>query len=182
MPTIHELIQQLQTNPDSPDSLLALADVYVDAQTTAAERQQIRRLTRTPELRQSYETLYFDGVGMEQPDAFIRCSLAALWMTGGFTSRDSAQHILDELRLFADHHQVSFEAEWERIRALPGVRVSRARRLRFWLSHMVLIALLLTGTAALQADPQTPQPALQIGLLLSVIGAQMALLFWYFRP
>jgi hypothetical protein len=181
MSNLEDLIAHAQAHPETRDALLALVDAYLDETVTAQQRAAIRAAAADPRLRQAYENLYYDGVGMEQPVCFVRRMIAALFMTGGLSDPETGRQIVAELRLFADHHGIDFDSHRDSIRALPGARPPRPRRLRFALANAVLFGTLVLGTAALQAMPGTLRLVLQIVLLLAVAGGQMALLYWYFR-
>ncbi len=180
MPNVEALIEQIETQPDTA-ALLELVDRFLDETTTAAERQAIRAAVDREDLKQAYETLYFEGTGMEQPEIFLRRMLAVLFMTRGLSDPDTARQIVSELRVFATHHGLNFEAFRDSVRALPGARPQRPRRRPFLIGNAALFAALALGTAAVQTAPETLRLILQISVLLGVIGAQMALLYWYFR-
>lgn len=180
MANIEALIAQIETQPDDA-ALLELADRFLDETTTAAERQIIRTAVQRREIKQAYEQVYFEGVGMEQPDQFLYRTLAALFMTNGLSDPDTARQIVGELRVFAAHHGLNFEAFRDRVRALPGARPRHPKRRLFLIGNAALFTALALGTAAVQTAPETLRLMLQIGVLLGVAGAQMALLYWYFR-
>lgn len=176
-----DLIARVQAGPASDSLLYELAAAYIAETTTAAQRGAMRAAVASPELKAAYETLYFDGAGIEDPPHFVRHTLAALFLTGGYGDPETARRVADELRLFAAHHQVDYQAHLAAIRALPGVRPGRTRRLRFVLGMGALVAALIVGTLAVQFMPESWRIVLQIALLLGVMGGQMALLYWYFR-
>lgn len=159
-------------------ALNELADLYLADSTTADERQAMRKAA-VP-VRQAYEDLYFDGVGMDEPEMFVRRTLAALYLTAGFGDPAVARQVMSELRTFAAHHGVDITAQMEHIRALPGSRPTNPKRLRFGLGIVGLFAALVVGTIAAQAASDPLRLILQIGMLLGVAGGQMALLYWYF--
>jgi hypothetical protein len=159
-------------------ALNELADLYIAEATTAEQRQAIRKAV-VP-LRQAYEDLYFDGVGMDEPETFVRRTLAALYLTVGYGDPAVAKGVMSELRTFAAHHGVDLAAQMERIRALPGSRPTNPKRRRFGISIVALFAVLVLGTLAVQAAPEPLRLILQIAVLLGAAGGQMALLYWYF--
>jgi hypothetical protein len=161
-------------------ALTELADLYAADTTLAEQRQAIRKAVTNPSLRQAYEDLYFDGVGMDEPEPFVRRTLAALYMTDGYGNPATARQVMSELRTFADHHHIDLAVQIERIRALPGSRPSNPKRLRFGIGNVALFVTLILGTLAVQGAPETLRLILQIMVLLGVAGAQMALLYWYF--
>ena len=175
-----ELLAHLQAHPESRDSLIELADVFLAEATSAAQRQQIRAVLADHSLRLACENLYFDGVDMEQPDQFARRILATLFMSGGYSSREMAQQIIGELRVFTAHHGVDFEAHMDAIRALPGARRSRAR-LRFLLLNAVIFLALILGLSLIQNAGSLEQLVLQVILFAVIVAAQLFLLYRYLR-
>ena len=164
--------------PPGPESLLRLTTRFLDPAATADERQALRRATSTPAFKQAYEQHYVDGAGMDQPQVFIRHTLAALYLTSGFTSRESAQQILAELRDFAGQEQVDFDAIYTEVRSLPGARRSRSTRRRFVLVNIGLFVVLILGTITIHNMTVPPlQTLLQLVLLAGVIAGQLLLLY-----
>jgi hypothetical protein len=160
-------------------ALTELADLYAADTTTAEQRQAIRKAA-VP-VRQAYQDLYFDGVGMDEPEMFVRRTLAALYLTAGYGDPAVAKGVMGELRAFAAHHGVDISAQMERIRALPGSRPTNPKRLRFGLGIVALFAALVLGTLVVQAVPEPLRLILQIVVLLGAAAGQMVLLYWYFR-
>ena len=160
-------------------ALHELADLYTADMTTAEQRQAIRA-AMNPAVRQAYEDLYFEGVGMDEPELFVRRTLAALYLTGGYGNPTVAKQVMGELRTFAEHHNVDLAPQMEHLRSLPGSRPTNPKRLRFGIGNVTLFATLVLGTLAVQAAPEPLRLILQIVILLGVAGAQMALLYWYF--
>ncbi|MBZ0302688.1 MAG: hypothetical protein K8J31_23285 [Anaerolineae bacterium] len=181
MADIDALIRNVRTQPRSVDSLLALIDLYLDETTSAAQRGVIRAAAADPDLKTGFENLYFEGESMDQPDLFLRRMIAALFMTAGFSDPDTARRIVGELRVFAEHHHLVFDAYRDAVRALPGARPVHPKRFRFLVMNGALIGTLVLGTVALQMMAEPLRILVQIGLLLAVAGGQMALLFWYFQ-
>ncbi|MAS35210.1 MAG: hypothetical protein CL610_14455 [Anaerolineaceae bacterium] len=180
MTHLDDFIETARAQPDAAH-LTQLADLYLAEATTSEQRQQIRAAAAVPLFKQAYENLYFEGVGMDDPPMFVRRTLAALFMTRGFGHVDTARQIVSELETFADHHRVDYATHYDEVRALAGVPVSRARRIRFLIGNAALLGTLALGTAALQVAPEGARLVLQIVLLLGVVGTQMAFLYWYFR-
>jgi hypothetical protein len=160
-------------------ALQELADVYT-ADTTTAEQRQAIRAAMNPAVRQAYEDLYFEGVGMDEPESFVRCTLTALYMTDGYGNPAVAKQVMGELRTFAGHHGVDLASQMEHLRSLPGSRPTNPKRLRFGIGNVTLFATLVLGTLAVQAAPEPLRLILQIVILLGTAAAQMALLYWYF--
>lgn len=179
MPDFDAMLVRVRTQPE-PDLLHQLTDLYFSDATWAEEREMIRAAVADPVVRRAYEDLYFNGVGMEEPELFIQRTLAALYMTGGYGSSATARQVMGELRAFAAHHGVDLAAQMAHLRALPGARPANPKRLRFGIGNITLFAVLVLGTLAVQAAPETLRLILQIVVLLAVAGAQMALLYWYF--
>jgi len=161
------------------DALYELADLYAATSTTAEQRQAIRAAIN-PAVRQAYEDLYFEGVGIDEPEGFVRRTLAVLYMTDGYGNPATAKQVMSELRTFAEHHGLDLAAQMEHLRSLPGSRPTNPKRLRFGIGNVALFAALVLGTLAVQAAPEPLRLILQIAILLGVAGAQMALLYWYF--
>src|SRR5690606_2056673 len=97
MSNLENLLAQAQKHPEAGDALLALADAYLDETTTAQQRAAIRAAVDDPRLKQAYENLYCDGVGMEQPEHFVRRMIAVLFMTGGLSDPETTRQIVAEL-------------------------------------------------------------------------------------
>jgi hypothetical protein len=178
MPDLDALITRASTQADAA-ALNELADLYAADTTTAEERQAIRAAVN-PVVRQVYEDMYFEGVGMDEPETFVRRTLAALYLTEGYGNPATASQVMRELRTFAAHHGVDLAAQVAHIRSLPGSRPTNPKRLRFGVGNIVLFATLVLGTLAVQAAPEPLRLILQIVVLLAVAAAQMALLYWYF--
>ena len=181
MENLPDLIKHVQSYPESTRSLLELIDIFLDRTTSVAERQAIRQAAGVPDVTLAFENLYFDGVGMNQPEAFVRQTIATLFMTGGFRDRDTAQQIVGELRVFADHHGVDFDRQHEMIRALPGVQRAPRRVRRFLLMNAALFVMLIVGTVVVQTLPDPVRIGAQLVVLLAVIGTQMAVLYRFYR-
>jgi hypothetical protein len=173
------MLARVQQQPDNQPALLDLADYFLSDDCGNGERRQIRGRCKTEPLQAAYESLYFEGMGMDQPAAFIRRTLAALFMTGGFSHRETAQRILGELRVYAEHHGVDFDSHYATIRDLPGARRAQGSRRRFLLRNAGLFAALVTGLLLIQQAPPSVQIPLQIGLFAGLMAAQMALLYRY---
>jgi hypothetical protein len=174
-------LDRLLPDPDSQESLLAAADAFLAESMSAAERQQMRAACSTPAIKLAYENLYFDGTGMENPALFLQRILVALFMSGGFSSRETAQQISAELRIFAAHHGLDFDAQMEAIRSLPGARARRMGRRRFLVWNALVFILLLLILALLQNLDSGWALLLQLGGLAAVIAAQLLLLYRYLR-
>ncbi len=161
-----------------PATLTNATTRFLDPATTAEERQALRRASSTPENKMAYEQQYVDGEYMDQPQAFVRHTLAALFLTRGFTSRESAQQILAELRLFAADHQLDFDLMYQEVSELPGARRSGRNRRSFALMNIGLFAGLILGTIVIYNFTTPPlQIILQLGLLLGIVTAQLLLLY-----
>ena len=100
MTDLSDLIEHVQVHPESTQSLLELIDIFLAQTTPVAARQTIRQAAADPAVALAYENLYFDGVGMNQPETFVQQTIATLFMTSGFRDRDTARRIAGELRVF----------------------------------------------------------------------------------
>jgi hypothetical protein len=174
MPTteLDQTMAAVVSHPDDPAAQAALLDRFLDPALTAAERQQMRAAASVPEVQVAYENRYFEGIGMDVPPTFVRQTLAALFLTRGFTGGEAAQRILDELRVYAEYHHIDLDAELEMIRNLPGAR--RGQRGRFALINAALFGGLVVGTVLIQTmAPESLRMVLQIGLLAVVLAGQL---------
>ncbi len=72
-------------------ALNELADLYIADTTSAEDRRAVRAAVAGAAIQQAYEDLYFDGVGMDEPELFVRRTLAALYMTGGYGNPATAR-------------------------------------------------------------------------------------------
>ena len=151
---------------------------FLNPETSANERQSLRRRTKTSAHKLAYEQDYVDGLGTDQPEKFIRHTLAALYLTGGFTSRESAQLILAELRDFAVENQIDFDRLYLEISSLPGARRTKQLQRAFLLGNILLFVALIIGTVIIQRYlSDGVQIALQVGLLIGVVAGQLVLLY-----
>ena len=89
MSELPDLIEHVQAYPESTQSLLELIDIFLAEATSAGARRTIRQMAAAPDVTLAYENLYFDGVGMNQPAAFVRQTIASLYITGGYRGTEN---------------------------------------------------------------------------------------------
>jgi hypothetical protein len=158
--------------------LTALTSRFLDPETTDDERRALRRAASTPERKFAYEQHYVDRADTDDPLIVIRHTLAALFMTTGFTNRESARQIVAELRELAEAHHLDFAALYEEVSMLPGARRSQRVRRLFALGNVGLFAALIIGTIIVHQVTTPPlQIVLQLALLVGVVAGQILLLY-----
>ena len=182
---IDRLLAAVQAVPDDPAQLTALAEVYLHAHTTDAQRARIRAVTSAPPVAAAYERLYRVDTRETDPLRYFVLSLTMIAMTEGQPRRADARQAVDALRQFASAHDIDPAPYIAEVRGIAGERGARlfvGRPLRPLLMGMLLVASPLLAAGVLSLLPvDVPVDALAALVLIVMVPVQLVLLYRHYR-
>jgi len=186
-PTAAALLAGLDSRPTDAPHLTALAQFYLEAATSDADRAALRDAAAArPALCAAFERFYREDTPERDPLRYFVLSLAMIALTDGQPSPRRARAALADLARFARDHGLDpqpYLAEVESIAGPRGARLFRAaqrapgRRFALLL-HALLLILLVGGALLLEAALPDPLRAVALALLLVAVGGgQLYLLY-----
>lgn len=172
------LLAGLDSRPADGPHLAALAQFYLEAATSDADRAALRAaVTARPALCAAFERFYREDTPERDPLRYFVLSLAMIALTDGQPSPRRARAALADLARFARDHGLDpqpYLAEMESIAGPHSARLFRAAQRapdrRFALLHVLLLALLVGGALLIEAALPDPLRAVALTLLLAAVG------------
>ncbi len=184
--TAAALLAELDTRPADGAHLTALAQFYLDAATTDADRAALRAaVAARPALCAAFERFYREDTPERDPLRYFVLSLAMIALTGGQPRPRRARAALAALARFARRHAIDpqpYLAEMESIAGPETAHLFRAARRapgrRYILLHGLLLALLAGGALLFETALSGMLRAGALLALLAVVAAgQLYLLY-----
>lgn len=182
-----DLLAQFTAHPDDQETMFALMALYMDENTSATERQAIRKVTTTYRpIVQAMEAWYMSATTTDSAEKHLTRALAWLSMTDGYPSRDDALIAFQELIDFAKRYEIDPVPYLRYTRDISGERVrdilteGKQRQItfrRFALMNALWFGAMIPLLVVTYALPESARLFMLLVAFLLLAGGQMYLLY-----